>query len=121
MNQKYAIRKTAELLKDYRLYRAALEYRKDQEENGCFSSLDGVRLENLNRQNRVLSRKVRAIEDGLGLITPLERKVVTHLIIEGRNADDVCELCALERSSVYRYRAAALRKLALIFFAVDEK
>ena len=119
MNQKYAIKKAAKLLSDYRLYQAALAYRADQEENGCFCALDEVRRENLDRQNRALRRKVRAIDDGLNLMSPLERDVITKLIIDKIPVEDVCELCALERSSVYRYRLSALRKLAVIFYAAE--
>ena len=48
---------------------------------------------------------------------PLFILIITELYLSHEHSfANVCEACALEKSSVYRYRARALKKLAAALF-----
>lgn len=113
MKNNYPIRKTEKLLRERNACRHALGY---------LTSVRGASLslrkeEILQRRIRYLSRTVAAVEQALDLLEPTERKIVEGLYFEeDGSVERVCAACALEKSSVYRYRARALGKLAAALY-----
>ncbi len=67
------------------------------------------RLKNMEAMRQELAR----LEQALQVLTPEERLVVDRLVVHPvkGNAQVLCELLALEQSSVYRRKDRALRKL----------
>jgi len=59
-------------------------------------------------------------ENALGLLDDTEKKVITDIYFRKEELYDVCEECSLERSSIYRYRTSALKKIAKAVYGIDE-
>lgn len=109
-------KKTEELLKDLELYRSSLEYY--EEIRGCAEL--SIRQHNaIERKQKFLTRTLSAVERAMTKLNGTEREVVTELFFNGKEIDDVCEKCALERSSIYRYRASAMRKMAVALYGEE--
>lgn len=102
-------------------------------------SLQGVQVgtggggrKNRAQENRLLDNLVRRQElevqlhrscgwvedtdDALELLTPQEQKILRRLYMEDADATAVCRELGMERSSLYRYRDGALRKLTLALY-----
>ncbi len=102
------------ILQELDAYKNSLEYLKSIE--GCAElSLTSARA--MRTKITYLSRTIAAVEHALSFLDETERNIITGLYLKKEQSfDDVCEFCALERSSVYRYRARALAKLATAMF-----
>lgn len=68
-----------------------------------------------NREIFRLRRRVTAIYRGLGMLSEEERKVILQ-IADGKNADDICHACSMEKSTMYRIRKRALDRFSLALF-----
>lgn len=114
MKKSYAIRKVEKILRELESYRHSLAY---------LTSIEGVsgmtlrQMQGMKKRIRYLSRTIDAIEHSLGFLSPAEQKIIAEFYFKSEHSfDAVCEACALEKSSIYRYRARALQKLAVAMF-----
>lgn len=109
MNNMYT-KKAETLLKDLDLYRNSIEYYSAIKD--C-AELNLRQLKEIDKKEKYLRRTVSATEHAMTFLDDTEREILTRLYINKDMAvDDLCELCALERSSIYRYRSSGLRKIA---------
>ena len=71
----------------------------------------------LRRMER-LQLELQQLQQAMQLLTPEERLVVQMLVVapEKNAADKLCEILGVERSSVYRRRERALRKLGEVLY-----
>ena len=70
----------------------------------------------LSRDTREkLEYRLHWLRRGLGVLGEEERKILLG-IADGCSAEDLCELCAREKSSVYAIRKRAMDKFALALF-----
>ncbi|MBR5313245.1 MAG: hypothetical protein IKU40_10235 [Clostridia bacterium] len=113
MKKTYSIRKTEKLLRELDASRHALAY---------LNSIQGASLslrkeETVKKRILYLSRTTEALEHAVGLLDPIEQKIIRGLYFDADGSvEKVCETCALEKSSVYRYRARAIEKLAATMY-----
>ncbi|MBQ7932944.1 MAG: hypothetical protein IJ334_18295 [Clostridia bacterium] len=113
MKKSYSVRKMEKLLRELDVCRHSLTY---------LTSVQGTALtlrkeDLLKKRICYLSRTVEAVEHALGFLDPLERKIIEGLYFDADGSvERVCEACAMEKSSVYRYRARALGKLAVALY-----
>ena len=63
---------------------------------------------------------VAITDSALGRLTPREKTLLTRLYVEGADVVSVCRELEIERSSLYRHRDAALRKLTLALYGALE-
>ena len=114
MKKPYAVRKVEKILRELDAYRNSLAYLR------AIDGAEGLPLrkaEIMKKRIRYLTHTLDAVEHALGFLDPIERTVIEGLYrTPDGTFDDVCEACALEKSSVYRYRARALAKLAAALF-----
>lgn len=114
MKKSYSVRKVEKLLRELDATRHSLIYITSIQGT---SGLSLRKEELLKKRVCYLTRTIAAVERSLEFLTPVERKVIDGLYLaEEPSFDKVCEECALEKSSVYRYRARALEKLAVALF-----
>ena len=105
------------MLKELELYKSSLDYYNNI--RGC-AEIPVCESRALNAKIKYLTHTVAAIEHALTLLGDTERDVIDKLYFnKDMTFDDVCESCALERSSIYRYRAGALRKIAIALFGSE--
>ena len=71
------------------------------------------RMEDLQRQVQQAQLELRQLQEAMQVLTPEERLVVQMLIIspEPLATEKLCQILEVERSSVYRRRERAIRKL----------
>ena len=71
----------------------------------------------LRRMER-LQLELSQLQQAMQILTPEERLVVQMLVVspEKNAADKLCEILGVERSSVYRRRERALRKLGEVLY-----
>ena len=71
----------------------------------------------LRRMER-LQLELQQLQQAMQILTPEERLVVQMLVVspEKNAADKLCEILGVERSSVYRRRERALRKLGEVLY-----
>lgn len=84
------------------------------QENRLLDNL--VRRQELELQLHRSSGWVEDTDDALELLTPQEQKILRRLYMEEADATSVCRELGMERSSLYRYRDGALRKLTLALY-----
>lgn len=75
-----------------------------------------VRRQELEMQLHRSSGWVEDTDDALELLTAQEQKILRRLYMEQADATAVCRELGMERSSLYRYRDEALRKLTLALY-----
>lgn len=63
---------------------------------------------------------VQVTNEAMKKLTVTEEKVLTKLYVEGADVQQVCDVLQMERSSLYRYRDAALKKLTLALYGALE-
>lgn len=117
MQKESYIRKAESLLKDVNFYRASLDYYRS-----VADCAEDLRLEesDIVKKERFLSGTINAVENAMSLLNDTERAIVTSLYFDkSKTFDDVCDECALERSSVYRYRSSALKKIAKAIYGAE--
>lgn len=117
--QNYIIKKTEKLLGELDTCRNSLAYLTSFRNT---ANLPPYKAEVRNKRIQSLTKTIRAAEHALALLDPVERTVIEGLCIRrtAEALEDVCEACGLERSSVYRYRARALKKLAAALYGDGE-
>ena len=81
------------------------------QENRMMNNL--VRRQELELQLEQARLWVSVTEEGLSHLTEEERSLLEKLYIQQIQATDLCQELGVERSSLYRYRDAALKKLTL--------
>lgn len=114
MNKKYLLRKVEKILRELDAYKHSLAYLSAIQET---AALTPRAAETTRKRIRSLTLTITSLEHALGLLTPLERTIIDTLYLTSEHSfDDLCETCALEKSSVYRYRTRALQKLAVVMF-----
>lgn len=84
------------------------------QENRLLDNL--VRRQELEMQLHRSSGWVEDTDDALELLTPQEQQILRRLYMEEADATAVCRELGMERSSLYRYRDGALRKLTLALY-----
>ena len=108
--------KTVKLLRELPVHRAALAV---YEETADGAELTPARRTALEKRIARTRRIVTAVDHAMTLLSPTEMEIITGLYFEsGLTAEDLCERCAMERSSIYRYRASALEKLESALYAI---
>ena len=75
-----------------------------------------VRRQELELQLHRSTGWVEDTDDALELLTDQEQKILRRLYMEEADATAVCRELGMERSSLYRYRDEALRKLTLALY-----
>ena len=117
MTKNFYMKKAEKLLEDIDLYRSSLDYYAGISE--C-AELTLRQHREIMQRAKYLSRTVSAVDRALTLLNDTEYDVVTRLYFDkNMSFDDVCEACALERSSIYRYRASALKKIAKAIYGAE--
>ncbi len=110
-------KQTEQLLSDILAYKNSLAYLRNVAECG---TVPNAEAENVRKQIRYLECTIEAVENAFALLSDVEYDIITNLyLVPGNSVEDLCEMCALERSSVYRYRASALRKLAKAVYGAE--
>lgn len=116
LKKNYNKKKTEQLLADFEAYKNSLEYYRGLAECGI-SSRQAVAVAS---KIKYLTHMISTVENALALLSPTELDIITKLYWKHEMTfDDVCESCALERSSIYRYRTSALSKMSKAIFGVD--
>ena len=116
--KKNLTRKRAEkLLLDLEAYKSSLEYYKGLSECGGVP----VREAGLIKSKiKYLTHLISSVEHAMSLLSPTEFDIITKLYMNKElTFDDVCESCALERSSIYRYRTSALTKISKAIYGTE--
>ena len=105
------------LLCDLEAYKSALEYHRGLLECGGVTLREAARI---SARIKYLSHIISSTEHALSLLSPTELDIITKLYLNKElTFDDVCESCALERSSIYRYRTSALTKISKAIYGVE--
>ena len=113
MKKRYAVKRIEKILLEYNACRHSLAYLTSIRD----TSLSLRKEEIADKRIRYLSYTLNAIEQAVGLLDPIEQKIIRGLYFDADGSvEKVCETCALERSSVYRYRARAVDKLAVALY-----
>lgn len=115
MTKDYYKKKADKLLREIEVYRSAVETMKDMENCGGVS----LRKAKTARERRIYYEKLLTAADrAIELLTPTEKQVINELYFSDpeHNFFDVCDACAMEKSSIYRYRSRALDKIGRAVF-----
>lgn len=117
MTKDYYKKKAENLLENLDIYKSAVETMKELEDCGVIS----LRKAQTARERRLYYEKlISSAERALNLLTPTERTVIEEMYLkkDEQTFFDICEACAMERSAVYRTRAAALDKIGRAVFGL---
>ena len=117
LTKNYAMRTAEKLLCDLELYRSSLNFYKGIME--C-ESLPEEKYKTAQTKIKYIEHLLSSAENALCLLDETERKVITNLYLNKEELYDVCEECSLERSSIYRYRTSALKKIAKAVYGIDD-
>ena len=79
-----------------------------------------VRRGDLEVQFQRAENWVRVTDSALAQLTDQERQMLTQMYIDGMDVMTVCRKMGVERSSLYRCRDVALRKLTLALYGAME-
>ena len=110
-------RRTEKLLKELELYKSSLDY--FSKIRGC-SEIPVSQYRSIHSKIKFLTHTIAAVEHATTLLGATEYDVISKLYFnKDMTFDDVCESCALERSSIYRYRASALKKMSIALFGAE--
>lgn len=88
------------------------------QENRLLDNL--VRRQELERQQTNAETWVGITRQALGRLNQQERELLHMLYVEEMDAARICDVLQLERSSMYRHRDAALKKLTLALYGALE-
>lgn len=113
------------------LERLELEARMLQSGNGKLGGKNLRAQENMLLDNLIRRRELQdlcesaeswvAITNGaMKQLTETEKKLLVGLYVEGADVQQVCRELQMERSSLYRHRDAALKKLTLALYGTLE-
>lgn len=109
----YKRRMAKKYLGELKLHRSSMEY---------YTRLSNV--QNLpHRKSRITqsrllaaSHTIQAVEEALALMSGIERRIIELHYFEEHSFDEIEEIVHLEHSSVYRYHAQGLDKIALVLY-----
>lgn len=105
------------LLLDLEAYKSSLEYYKGLMQCGGVPVREAGEV---SAKIKYLTHIISSTEHALSLLSPTELDIITKLYMNKElTFDDVCESCALERSSIYRYRTSALTKISKAIYGVE--
>ena len=105
------------LLLDLEAYKSSLEYYKGLMQCGGVPVCEAGEV---SAKIKYLTHVISSTEHALSLLSPTELDIITKLYMNKELAfDDICESCALERSSIYRYRTSALTKISKAIYGVE--
>ncbi len=113
MTKQYKRKLAKKRLSELALYRSSMDY---------YARLTNVQNLPLRKartaQTRLLaiSHTIQAMEHALKLLTDMERRIIDLHYFQEHSFEDIEEIVHLERSSVYRYHALALDKIALVLY-----
>ena len=101
-------------MKNLALYESYASYYEELDKNGMIPS----RKEKAARYRAEHYREtVKAVRRAVELLNDTEKRIIDMLYFAPEiTFDDICDNMCLERSSVYRYRASALEKIACAEF-----
>ncbi len=112
-------KRTDKLLKNLTFYEAYIEYYT------MLKKTDKLTIEQtktVTYRLELYSAMTKAARRAIENLTPTERRIIDLLYFTpDTNVDDVCDIVAMERSTVYRYRASALDKLTAQIFGKSSK
>jgi len=119
VNKNYYIKKTEKLLGELDACRNSLAYLTSIRDA---AALPPRQAEIRKKRIRYLTQTLGAADHALTLLSPVERAVIEGMCIRRtpEALEEVCEACGLERSSVYRHRARALKKMAAALYGEGE-
>ena len=110
MNKVNSRKLADKLLKNLCLYESYAEYYACLEKNG---SIPPRKAQEARLRAEHYRETARAARKALEHLNATKRSIIELLYFTpGMTVDDVCDKTALERSSVYRYRASALDKIS---------
>ena len=113
MRKNYKRKLTKKLLSELKLLRSSLEYctRLSNTEHLTRQRKDALRKRLLSE-----SHTIQAVENAISLLTPIERKIIELHYIEEHSFEDMEEVCAMDRSCIYRHHVRAVDKIALVLY-----
>lgn len=117
MTKDYYKKKAEQLLENLEVYRSSVETMKEIESCGGIS----LRKAKSAREKRLYYEKLLSAADrALALLTPTERLIIEEIYFKHNEQTffDICETCAMEKSSVYRYKSIALNKIGRAVFGL---
>ncbi len=117
MTKNYAMRAAEKLLCDLELYRSSLNFYKGILE--C-DALPEEKYCTARAKIKYLEHLLSSAEKAVDLLDETEKKVITNMYLQKESFYDICEECSLERSSIYRHRTSALKKIAKAVYGIDE-
>jgi len=117
LTKNYAMKTAEKLLCDLELYRSSLNFYRGILE--C-ESLPEEKYKTAQNKIKYIEHLLSSAENALCLLDETERKVITNIYLNKEELYDVCEECSLERSSIYRYRTSALKKIAKAVYGIDD-
>jgi DNA-directed RNA polymerase specialized sigma subunit len=105
---------TEKLLENYTEMKRSCEYYTALIESDSLS----IRKREAARAKRDrMQNAIAAVDSAMNVLNHTEREVLSLLFFEKEHTFfDVCEICALERSSIYRYRASGIEKMAKFLY-----
>lgn len=119
LNQVKLRKRTDKLLKDLTLYEAYIEYYTKLKNT---DKLTIEQTKTVTYRLELYTTMTRAARRAIENLTPTERRIIELLYFTPEtNVDDVCYAVSMERSTVYRYRAAALDKLTAQIFGKNTR
>jgi DNA-directed RNA polymerase specialized sigma subunit len=113
LKKSYAVRNVEKILREYNACCHSLAYLMSIRDTGLSLKKEEI----ARRRIKYLSHTLNALEHAVGLLDPLEQKIIRGLYFDADGSvEKVCDTCALEKSSVYRYRTRAIEKLAAAMY-----
>lgn len=117
MTKNYKRKKTIQSLEQLALYRASRDY--------CTGL---IQLPNLPihkkraalRRIKSTSHTIEGIETAITLLPDIEREIIELHYIKEQPFSEIEETVHLERSSVYRYHAQGIDKIASVLYGIDD-
>lgn len=109
LTKQYKRKMMKKILTELPLYRSSLEYNTRLTEIPDLP-LRKYRTAELRRQT--MQALIQSVEQALSLLSDTERRIIELHYYEEHTFFDIEEIVHLERSSVYRYHASAMDKLA---------
>ena len=113
LTKQYKRNMARKYLRELPLYRSSMEYytRLTNIERLPLRKAQAVRTRLLT-----LSHTVQAVENALSHLSDIERQIIDLYYFKEHSFFDIEEIVHLEHSSVYRYHAQALDKIALVLY-----
>ena len=119
LTKNFQVKAAEKLLSDIELYKSSIEFYKGLLE--C-DSLPEDKYKKALEKLKYLNHMVNSVEHAIELLTDTEREIIKKLYFHKElSFYDICEDCSLERSSVYRHRTNALKKISKAIYGVDDE